>query len=186
LNLGVLAIDNLTSDAVIITEGKTDQVVIDHILMKWLDTPSSASVSYVFLSGSMMVYFDPTPFAQLRSTFALLDLDTSNAPAQKSFIDNCSESGIVPTQLKRYCLENYYTLDAIRETFKSIVPVEITKLDETTPPWKQLSDSSHDENWWKGELKSYRRIVSILSHMSISDIEGTDLIEFCRSVKTAL
>jgi len=186
LNLGVLAIDNLTSDAVIITEGKTDQFVIDYILNKWMNCPPSISVSYVFLAGSMMVYFDPTPFAELRSTFALLDRDTSNSSAQKSFIEKSTKSGIVPTQLKRYCLENYYTLDAIKETFKGIIKEGIKTIDHSIPPWKQLADSDHDENWWKGELKSYRRIISILSNMNISDINGTDLFEFCQSIKIVL
>lgn len=185
-NIGVLATDNLTSDAVIITEGKTDLIVIDHILMQWMNTPANASISHVFLAGSMMMYFDPTPFAQLRTTFTLLDLDTTNGAAQKVFITACGAAGIVPTQLNRYCLENYYTLHAIRETFGDIVPTTIKSIDEKIPPWKQLADEHHDEKWWKGELKSVRRISSILKHMTLSDIEGTDLFDFCAKIKLAL
>lgn len=185
-HLGVLAIDNLTSDAVVIAEGKTDQIVIDYILSKWLDAPSNVSVSYVFLSGSMMVYFDPTPFAQIRNTFALLDFDTSNIDAQKKFIKNCNQSGITPTQLKRYSLENYYSLDAIRTVFGDLVSSEIKILEESKPVWKQLADANHDESWWKGELKSSRRINSILKNMTRKDIEKTDLHEFCTKVKSTL
>jgi len=184
--IGVLAIDNLTSDAVLITEGKTDQVVIDYIVRKWLKAPANASISHVFLAGSMMVYFDPTPFAQLRNTFALLDLDTSNATAQGVFVKGCDKAGICPTKLIRYCLENYYTLDAIRAVFGEVVPNQIESLNETIPPWKQLADTVHDEDWWKGELKSARRISHIINQMKISDIEGTDLLEFCRKIKSVL
>lgn len=185
-HIGVLAVDNLTSDAIIITEGKTDQVVIDHIIMKWLDARANASISHVFLAGSMMKYFDATPFAQLRNTFALLDRDTSNSSAQKTFISACITVGILPSQLTRYCLENYYTLDAIKATFGELVPIKVKSLDKATPPWKQLADTNHDENWWKGELKCFRRISSILNKMSIADIEGTDLLEFCMKIKSVL
>lgn len=185
-NIGVLAIDNLTSDAVIITEGKTDQIFIDHIVMKWLDAPPSSSISYVFLAGSMMMYFDPTPFAQLRSTFALIDLDTSNASAQKAFMSACSSAGIVPTQLKRYCLENYYPLHSIQKVFGELVPSSTTSHDPMTPPWTQLADKLHDESWWKGELKSARRVTSILKHMTLKDLEETDLLQFCSKLKGVL
>lgn len=185
-NIGVLAIDNLTSDAVLITEGKNDQIVIDHIVKKWLSAPANASISHVFLSGSMMMYFDPTPFAQIRNTFTLLDLDTNNSSAQKKFKEACSAVGIIPTQLSRYCLENYYTLDAIRATFGELIPSQIKSLDKTIPPWKQIADANHDENWWKGELKSFRRITSILNNMKVSNIEGTDLLEFCKKIISVL
>lgn len=184
--IGVLAVDNLTSDAVLITEGRTDFLVIDHIIRKWLSASSSSSISHVFLAGSMMMYFDPTPFAQVRNTFALIDLDTSNANAQKAFVTNCHNIGLVPMQLSRYCLENYYTLSAIRAAFGDMVPPQINAIDTNTPPWRQLADTAHSEEWWKGELKSARRITQILSSMTLSDLAGTDLLDFCNAIQAVL
>ncbi|MFH0989171.1 MAG: AAA family ATPase [bacterium] len=185
-NIGVLAIDNLTSDAVLITEGKTDLLVIDYIVRNWLGASRSASVSHVFLAGSMMMYFDPTPFVQIRNTFALLDLDTSNTAAQNAFIANCRKIGLIPIQLSRYCLENYYTLAAVRAAFGSIVPSQLEKINPDVPPWRQLADKLHNEDWWKGELKSTRRIFRILASMSLPDIAGSDLLQFCQSIKSVL
>lgn len=154
--------------------------------MKWLEAPANASISHVLLGGSMMVYFDPKPFSEIRNVFTLLDLDTTNEDAQKKFIKSCEAEGIHPSKLKRYCIENYYTLDAIRQVFGDIVPAKLKSLDENVPPWKQLVDDKHDESWWKGELKSARRITAILENMNLSDIEGTDLLEFCTKIKSTL
>jgi hypothetical protein len=185
-DLGVLAIDNLTSDAILITEGKTDLIVIEHIVRKWLNSSPNLSISHVFLGGSMMMYFDPTPFTELRNTFALIDNDTKNKDAQKIFIESCTKKGLIPTQLSRYCLENYYTLGAIKSAFGDIVPNSIERLDNTNPPWKQLADTNHDENWWRGELKCTKRIYQILNCMSMTDIEETDLLEFCKRINSAM
>lgn len=185
-SIGVLAIDNLTSDAVLITEGITDLLVIDFIVRKWLNASRASTISPVFLAGSMMMYFDPTPFTQIRNTFALLDLDTSNADAQKAFLATCDKSGLKPVQLSRYCLESYYTLAALRTVFGDVVPNELTALDPSIPPWKQLADANHNESWWKGELKSARRISRILEAMSLQDISETDLLEFCTTIKSVL
>jgi predicted ATPase len=185
-DLGVLAIDNLTSDAIIISEGKTDQIVLNYIILKWLNAPNNASISHVFLAGSMMKHFDPTPFSEVRNTFALLDCDPENKSAQKSFISACNNSGIIPVQLERYSLESYYTLNAIRKTFGDIVASKIDSIDHMIPLWRQLVDETHNENWWKGELKSIRRIPTLLNNMSIDDIEGTDLLEFCKKIKSVL
>jgi AAA15 family ATPase/GTPase len=61
-NLGVLAVDNLTSDAVLITEGITDQYVIDYILKKWLKAPINASISYPFCKPTSS-HFSVLPFS---------------------------------------------------------------------------------------------------------------------------
>ncbi|MGA9364192.1 MAG: AAA family ATPase [Bacteroidota bacterium] len=185
-DIGVLAIDNLTSDVVLMTEGKNDIIVIEHIVRKWLSASPAASISPVFLSGSMMMYFDPTPFAENRNTFALLDRDTTNSSAQKAFLAACHKISLIPTQLTRYCIENYYTLDALRATFGDLIPSEVKALDNKIPPWKQLADAIHDENWWKGELKSARRISRIMRHMADSDLEGTDLFDFCKKIRSTI
>lgn len=185
-DIGVLAIDNLTSDVVLITEGKNDIIVVEHIVRKWLSASPAASISPVFLAGSMMMYFDPTPFAENRNTFALLDRDTTNSSAQEVFLAACHNVSLNPTQLSRYCMENYYTLDALRATFGDLIPRQVKAFDDTIPPWKQLADAIHDENWWKGELKSARRISRIMNHMALSDLEGTDLLEFCKKIRSTI
>ncbi|MGO9480257.1 MAG: AAA family ATPase, partial [Candidatus Kryptoniota bacterium] len=45
--IGVLAIDNLTSDAIIISEGKTDGEAINYIVKNWFDAPSGVSIIHV-------------------------------------------------------------------------------------------------------------------------------------------
>jgi hypothetical protein len=142
------------------------------------------SISHVFLAGSMMQYFDPTPFSQIRNTFALLDLDTGNTTAQDVFKSACKNAGILPAQLSRYSLENYYSLNAIRSTFKELVPAKLESLENAIPVWEQLSDPIHSANWWKGTLKSFRHIHSILENMTATDLEDTDLLEFCKTIKS--
>jgi AAA15 family ATPase/GTPase len=186
LQIGVLAIDNLTSDAVVISEGKTDIIIIEHIVRHLLGAPVNASISHVFLSGSMMAYFDPNPFAQIRNTFALLDCDPKNRDPQVKFIEACKCAGIKTAQLKRYSIENYYSLAALRAAFPKLISDAIQELDTSIPVWNQLADSVHDINWWKGELKSARRIPRILKNMAINDLKDTDLLSFCENIKSVL
>jgi hypothetical protein len=181
--IGFWGTDNIVSDAIIITEGKNDQILMDCILKHWYKIANTFSVSYVFLSGSMMEFFDPTPFTQLRNVFVLLDKDTKDIKPRNKFIKRCKSQNIVPTVLKRYSIENYYSFKAIKVVFKDLIKCQITELIKDIRLWVQFADPEHLKNWWEGELKCPQKMLPILKNMELKDIEGTDLDEFCNKIK---
>lgn len=184
--IGYLTTDNLTSDVVILTEGKTDWLFIDHVVRQWLMTGNRLSISFIPLAGSMMQYFDPTPFAELRNTFVLLDRDTKNSGPQGVFMKRCNDLGISVHQLERYSLENYYSTKALGAVFSGLLTGGAPKLDSQKQVWQQLADRTHSAGWWEGELKSARRITKILSYMELPDVEATDFGRFCRMIAALL
>jgi hypothetical protein len=185
-NIGVLSVDNLTSDAIIISEGITDHIIIDYIVKNWMHVRDNAWISGVLLGGSSMKYFDPAPFTESRNVFALIDLDPDNSQAQRIFIAACETTGISPRQLSRYSIENYYTVDAIRAVYGDKVPEGLATFNEAEPIWDQLATEAFNAKMWRGRLKSLRDIPKILDKMTVADIEGTDLHDFCIQVRQAI
>jgi Predicted ATP-dependent endonuclease of the OLD family len=181
--IGFWGTDNIVSDAIIITEGKNDHILMDYIFKHWYNIANTFSVSYVFLSGSMMAFFDPTPFAQLRNVFVLLDKDTKDKKPRDKFIKRCKSQNIFPTVLKRYSIENYYSFKGIKVVFKDLIKHQIIEIHKDIPLWEQLADADHSKQWWEGEVKSPQKMLPILKNMELKDIEGTDLDEFCKKIK---
>ena len=72
--------------------------------------------------------------------------------------------------LKRYSIENYFSLDTIRRVFGSQVPVEVKKISPKTKIETQLGFNIK---------KSNRKIAEA---MVISEIKGTDLKAFLDTV----
>ena len=91
-----------------------------------------------------------------------------------------------PTQLSRYCLENYFSLATLRATFGEIIPPHLTKLEHSVAPWHQNVDSSHPAKWRNGQLKSARNVPRILNDMTLIDIENADLLAFCEKVESVV
>jgi hypothetical protein len=164
-------------------EGENDPILMDYILKHWYNIANTFSVSYVFLSGSMMAFFDPTPFAQLRNVFVLLDKDTKDKKPRDKFIERCKSINIIPTVLKRYSIENYYSFKGIKTVFTNLVKNEISEANVDIPLWEQFADADHSKEWWEGELKCPQKMLPILKNMELKDIEGTDLDEFCNKIK---
>ena len=76
-------------------------------------------------------------------------------------------------QLERYAIENYFTIDAIRSIFGIQVPEDIMKITPRKKVEKQIGLNPKKKNW------------NIINSMTLDDIEGTDLFEYCSKIKTA-
>ena len=145
--IGFWGTDNIVSDAIIITERKNDPILMDYILKHWYNITNIFSISYIFLSGSMMAFFDPTPFAQLRNVFVLLDKDTKDKKPRDKFIERCKSIGIVPTILERYSIENYYSFKGIKKVFKDLIKDTISGINNDVLLWEQFADSDYSKEW---------------------------------------
>ena len=57
-----------------------------------------------------------------RAAVALADRDPGSAKIRSKFKSNCDKLGIKVHILKRYALENYFTVDALRGVFRGQIP----------------------------------------------------------------
>jgi predicted ATPase len=103
---------------------------------------------------------------------ALIDSEKSceDAPLQESraaFVTSCEKARIQCHVLQRRAIENYFTDGAIKEEkgqkYSALGPFE--KLENSKLPWAKA------ENW------------RIAKHMSLKDLENTDLLDFLKTLK---
>lgn len=170
-NLGYSVADNLVSDVIIFTEGPTDQPVIAKIL-EWIGLSIKYNIRYWFLGGDIMQYLDLSIFKESKNVFALIDSDPGSKVVRTRFSKNCEDNSIECHKLQRYALENYFTLEAIKECVSNI---DITELK----PYEKVDSQL---NLQEGKTIKFNN-ANIIEQMSLQDIEGTDLLEFCMKVK---
>ena len=113
---------------------------------------------------------DLTVFAEHYSIIALLDRDTRSDPVRTRFQQNCETLGIPFHRLKRYSIENYFTVEALSRALKGQMPA-IQGID---------SDRSLDEQLGFSVKKNNRRIAQ---EMELADIAGTDFRQFLDRVE---
>jgi hypothetical protein len=121
-----------------------------------------------------MEQLDLTVFGESYRVVALLDQDPKSAKVRKRFIEKCEEQKVPVHQLKRYALENYFTVTAIRTVMGGQMPSEISALD----PAKKVSEQL------PFELK--RNGGKIAKEMSLDDVKNTDLWTFLELVRQLL
>jgi predicted ATP-dependent endonuclease of OLD family len=172
-NLGYSVLDNLVSDLIILTEGPTDMPVLKEIL-KWIDIDEKYSIKFWPLGGDIMAQLDLSVLKENTEVVALIDKDPKSAPIRKRFIKKCRENKIYCHQLKRYSIENYFTIEAIRIIFPQKIDPAITKIDFDTKVEDQIGFSLKKNNH------------KIIKNMTLTDIENTDLIKFVKNVKKFL
>ena len=105
------------------------------------------------------------------SVTALIDNDPGSGKVRQRFIKNCDDNGIQVHRLRRYAIENYFTLRALQDVFSTQIPATVTELDSTKRLEDQIGMNVRGAN---------RRIAKV---MTIAEIEGTDFFEFLSKVK---
>jgi hypothetical protein len=129
------------------------------------------------LGGDIMNQIDLTVFLENYKVYAIVDRDPKSGKVRRKFKKKCEELKIPFYQLERYSIENYFSLQAIREIYKyeKKIPKNMKELDPKTPVECQLNFSPKKEG---------RKIAEI---MTLDDIKKTDLyIEFLLNVKNLL
>ena len=170
-DLGYSVADNLTADVIILVEGPSDVPVIEAFLTK-MGTLSDFNIRLWPLGGDIMDKHDLTVFGGMKP-LALVDRDPKSARVRNRFIQKCTALGIPVCQLERYSIENYFSLEALREVYHGQIDDTIMEIG----PKKRLSDQlGFDVKKRSGE---------IARRMSITDIAGTDLHAFLESVRAA-
>lgn len=177
-SLGYSATENLVADLIVLLEGPTDIPVIQEML-NWVDVNTTYNIKFWPLGGDIMASLDLSVFAERSNVFALVDSDPGSSTQRTRFINNCNNNGIYCKKLERYSIENYFSLQSIRNIFPDQIPTEIIELSPTTAVDVQIG---FRENNRTIKIKN----AEIVKHMNISDIEGTDLHEFLTHVKSFL
>ena len=171
-DLGYSVSDNLMSDLVILVEGPKDVPVIEEFLLKY-DIMQKHDIKIWPLGGDIMDQLDLSVFIESHPLIALIDKDPGSSKIRKRFKEKCKELNIPVIQLKRYSIENYFTVEALRKVFGENIPKELVDIKP---------DKSIDEQIGFSVKRSNRQIAQ---SMSIGDIKKTDLEVFFHQVKEA-
>src|SRR5271154_5555440 len=110
--LGYSIADNLVSDLVVLCEGPKDKLVLEEFFQK-MGLPDRCVIKIWPLGGDIMSQLDLSVFQQNHQLIALIDRDPGSSRVRKDFQKNCDALNIPVKHLKRYSIENYFTLPAI-------------------------------------------------------------------------
>ncbi|HWP53077.1 MAG TPA: AAA family ATPase, partial [Pyrinomonadaceae bacterium] len=138
-DLGYAPVDNLVSDLIILVEGPSDVPVIEEFLRK-KGLYDEYNIKPWPIGGDIMSKdeIDLSVFAESHHVIGLVDGDPKSGKARKRFQDKCAALGIECTRLKRYAIENYFTLEALRSVYGDKIPSEITELVSSQKLEEQL------------------------------------------------
>lgn len=166
-DLGYSVIDNLTADVVVLVEGPLDAAILREVFKKML---IKHNIKFHFLGGNAMEHVDLEVILEKNKAFAVIDLDPESDRSRKAFQAICKRYGVDCTQLKRRSIENYFSIDAIREEFPGKINQDLTQLDGNKSIREQIGF----------EVK--RHGAKIIKRMTIENLNGTDLIDFCHKI----
>jgi hypothetical protein len=170
-DLGYAVADNLVSDVVVLVEGPTDTPIIEELLVKKSVLPTF-DVKIWPLGGDIMDQIDIGILTQSYKVVALLDRDPGSSRVRKRFRERCAEANIPLVQLKRYAIENYFSLRALRAVFKGQIAEDITSLDPNASLESQIGINVKKNN---------RRLAR---ELSLDEIAGSDLEKFLEIVQS--
>jgi energy-coupling factor transporter ATP-binding protein EcfA2 len=167
--LGYSIADNLVSDLVVLCEGPKDKPVLEEFFHKmgFLD---QANIKVWPLGGDIMDQLDLSIFKESNQLIAIVDGDPASATVRKRFIKRCNDLNVPVVRLKRYALENYFSLNAIAAVMKGQIPSGITELKPDTRVVDQLGFGVKGNGG------------KIAKEMTLQEIKGTDLEEFLEKV----
>lgn len=171
-DLGYSIADNLISDLIILTEGPTDIPIIEEFLIK-LKIAENYNIKVWPLGGDIMDQLDLSVFTESYSILAIVDQDPGSKKVRNRFVKKCREQKIPVHQLKRYAIENYFTIRVLREVFGEAFPDEITEIKHDKKLEKQIRINVKKNN---------RKLARL---MNVKEIEKTDLSRFFQKVKKA-
>lgn len=171
--LGYSIADNLVSDLIILTEGPSDKPVLEELLLKMCIIPKY-NIKFWAMGGDIMDKQDLSVFVQNYKVMALIDKDPGSSTVRDKLTKKCNENNIPVTQLERYSIENYFTLDVLKKVFHSQISESVTAIDPNIKLENQIGI----------DVKKNNR--KIAKEINLCDIEGTDLNEFLKMVKNKL
>ncbi|MDO0823091.1 ATP-dependent nuclease [Desulfosporosinus nitroreducens] len=174
INLGYSVADNFVADVVVLTEGPTDIPIISTIC-KWMGFGDNYNLKYWPLGGDIMAGLDLSIFAERNNVIALIDSDPGSKIIRTRFERNCKQYGIKCHKLKRYSIENYFTLDAIKKVFPHDIPLKLIDLKLDRSVDEQIGFIKNGKKSKSIKWKNH----DIISQMQLSDVQGTDLYQFC-------
>lgn len=170
-DLGYSVADNLVSDLVILVEGPSDVPILEELFVK-MGLAAKHEIKIWPLGGDIMDQLDLSIFAESYKIIALIDKDPGSSTVRKRFGQKCKDNDIRLFVLKRYAIENYFTIDALTSVFKSQINPSIKKLQPNKSLESQIGINVKKNN---------RKITRLLN---IEDILDTDLGEFLKEVKS--
>ncbi|MFC2014928.1 ATP-dependent endonuclease [Chloroflexota bacterium] len=169
-DLGYSVSDNLVSDLVIFVEGPNDVPVIEELLLKF-GLAQQFDIKTWPMGGDIMDQLYLSIFKESHPIIALIDSDPGSSKTRRRFKEKCEEYQIPVIQLKRYAIENYFTIKVLREVFGEQIPDGIEDIKPNVKIEDQLGFNVKNSN---------RRISKI---MSVDDIKETDLAEFFSQIE---
>lgn len=164
-DLGYSVADNLVSDLVILVEGPTDIPVVEDLLLKY-GLSKEFNIKAWPMGGDIMDQLDLSVFKESHPVLALIDKDPGSSKTRARFKAKCAALDVPVTQLERYSIENYFTLEALRKVFGKQIPESVKDV---------LPDKSLEEQIGFS-VKGRNR--AIIQNMSVDDLKGTDLAAF--------
>ncbi|HEY4417821.1 MAG TPA: AAA family ATPase, partial [Verrucomicrobiae bacterium] len=167
--LGYSIADNLVSDLVVLCEGPKDKLVLEEFFQK-MGLPEKANIKVWPLGGDIMDQLDLSVFLESHKLMALIDNDPGSSTIRTRFQKKCEELKVPVTRLKRYAIENYFSLAAISAYMKGQMPAGMTEIAPDKPVAEQLGF----------EVK--KNGGKIAKEMKLEDLKGTDLEEFLNQV----
>lgn len=172
-DLGYSVADNLVSDLVILVEGPSDVGVVEEFLFK-MGLYGKYDIKIWPLGGDIMDKHDLSVFADRYSIIALIDNDPGSKKIREQFKRNCERLKIPVYHLKRYAIENYFTVQALNAVYPHEMPAAVSAVAHGQKLEKQIGFNV------KGQNRAIARA------MSLDDIKGTDLYNFLSEVEKML
>ena len=145
----------------------------------WLGLYEKYNIKYWPLGGDIMSGLDLSVFSERNQVFAIVDADPGSSTQRTRFIRKCNSNQIPCYQLKRYSIENYFAIKAIRKIFPNQIPRSITQLDPNKSVDEQIGFKDKNKS-----IKAKNRYI--IKEMNLSDLEGTDLLEYLRDIANKL
>ncbi|MFE6797997.1 ATP-dependent nuclease [Paenibacillus chitinolyticus] len=177
-SLGYSVTENIVSDVVVLTEGPTDIPILTRLL-QLNGVFDKYNIKFWPLGGDIMAQLDLDVFAERKNVIAIVDSDPKSGKIRTRFVRQCKEKGITCIRLKRYAIENYFSIDALRKVLQDNFPKHLTEID----PNRKLDDqlgNSNNEKLKRPSIKT--KNLEIVSHMTLEDFKGSDLQTFVKEL----
>jgi hypothetical protein len=144
-DLGYSIADNLLTDLVILVEGPSDVPVFEELLEE-MGVLKNHAIRFWPLGGDIMDQVDLSVLTQNTQTLAVVDSDPGSKKTRERFVARCAQFRVPVHTLKRYAIENYFSLDALRAVFPQQIPAAVKAIDPDISLEKQIGFSVKRQN----------------------------------------
>lgn len=169
--LGYETVDNLVSDVIVLTEGPYDIPVLSTIC-QWQGLLPKYNVKFWPIGGDIMSTLDLTAISDRKNVIALIDNDPGSDKARRLFMENCKENSIFCQRLKKYSIENYFSLESLKKVYGAQIDASITTLDPDKKLEAQIGLNVKKKNY------------NIIKNMTLDELKSTDLYEFILRIES--